>query len=90
MQAGDRAIVFDADQQRAALGVGQTDDRLQQVCIRERPAVALELDGQRFARGDERAQFSFIHHYPTFPYRNTPASCSGVMFTFTPSSNTGS
>ena len=83
-------IVLNADQQCAALGVGQADDRLQQVGVRERPAVALELDGQRLARGDERAQFSLIHPHTTFPYRSTPASCSGVMFTFTPSSSTGS
>lgn len=30
------------------------------------------------------------HAYTTFLCRSTPATCKGVMFTFTPSSSTGS
>ncbi|MOA48234.1 hypothetical protein D3C78_1709530 [compost metagenome] len=49
MQTGWRAVVFDAQPQFAALGVGQADQRLDQLAVGELAAVALEFDGKGFA-----------------------------------------
>ena len=51
VQSGGGAVVLHAQPQRAALGVGQADDGLDQLAVGQALAVALELDGEGFARG---------------------------------------
>ncbi|MCY1360475.1 hypothetical protein D9M69_471040 [compost metagenome] len=49
MQAGGRAVILDTQPQLAPLGVGQADQRLDQLAVGELAAVAFEFDGERFA-----------------------------------------
>lgn len=48
MQAAGAAVVFDAEPQLAAVGVGQAHQGFDQFAVRKAMRVALELDGQRF------------------------------------------
>jgi hypothetical protein len=57
VQTGDRAIIFDADEEPAALGVGQADHGVEQLGVVEGAAVTFEFDGQAFALGEE-----FMNH----------------------------
>jgi len=66
MQPCRGAIVFNAQEQVAALGVGQGHHRGHQIPVRQAFDVALELDGKAFAAANERLDFlfGFVHGYP--------------------------
>ena len=66
MQPSRGAIVFNSQEQVAALGVGQGHHRSYQVPVRQAFDVALELDGEALAAANERLDFLFglVHGYP--------------------------
>jgi len=58
VQPGWRPIVLDAEVQIAALGVGEADDRLEELAVGQTAAIRLELCGQALGSRDHGSDVS--------------------------------
>ena len=64
LRSGNRAVVFDANQQHAAASVGHTGHRLHEIGVVELLArLTLELNGERLARRDPCADLFHSHNH---------------------------